>query len=133
MPGTHAEFTISAMQNSLTRVPSWLVAHWRGAALAACAIGAIATWRWSYGQDPQRAARRKQQDLKALVEKISKYASEMQAKYPSGSVVVSEEDLASKLHRTPEKVIRALRLLHREQKVEPAPLIGYWKLNIESD
>jgi hypothetical protein len=133
LPEAAAEFTISTMQNSLTRIPSWVAAHWRGAALVACAIGAVATWRWSYGQDPQRVACAKEQDLKALAEKISRYASEMQAKYPSGSVVVSEEDLAGALHRAPEKVITALRLLHSEQKVEPAPLIGYWKLNVDSD
>ena len=121
------------MHNSLTRVPSWLASHWRGAALVACAIGAVATWRWSYGQDPERAKRMQEKDVHTLAEKISRYASEMQEKYPSGSVVVSEEDLAGALHRTPEKVIRALRLLHSEQKVEPAPLMGYWKLNVESD
>jgi hypothetical protein len=121
------------MQNTLTRVPSWLAAHWRGAALAACAIGAVATWRWSYSQNPQRAAQMKEQDLKALADKISKYASEMQERFPTGSVVVSEEDLASKLHRAPAKVERALRLLHTQQKVERAPLIGYWKLKVESD
>ena len=90
-------------------------------------------WRWSYGQDPQRAAQMKEQDLKALADKISKYASEMQEKYPTGSVVVSEEDLASKLHRGPAKIEKALRLLHSQQQVERAPLIGYWKLNIESE
>ena len=71
----------------------------------------------------------KEQDLKALADKISRYASEMQEKYPSGTVVVSEEDLASKLHRTPEKIARALGLLHSQQKVERAPLSGYWRLN----
>lgn len=117
------------MQNSLTRVPGWLVAHWRGAALIACALGAAVTWRRNYGQDPERAARIQEQDRKALADKISQYASEMQEKYPTGSVVVSEEDLASKLHRAPEKIASALGLLHTQQKVERAPLSGYWKLN----
>ena len=121
------------MQNSLTRIPSWLAAHWRGAALAACGVAAIAALRWSYDKDPERAARANENYLHTLADKISKYGREMQGKYPTGSVVVSEEDLAGALHRTPEKVIRALRFLHSEQKVEPAPLMGYWKLNVESD
>ncbi len=75
----------------------------------------------------------KEQELKALAEKISKYALAMQDKYPTGSVVVSEEDLASKLHHAPGKIARALGLLHSQQKVERAPLSGYWKLNVESD
>ena len=121
------------MQNSLTRVPSWLAAHWRGAALVACGVAAIAAFRWTHDRDPERAAQMKEKDTQTLAERISKYAHDMQEKYPSGSVVVSEEDLAGALHRTPEKVTKALRLLHSEQKVEPAPLIGYWKLNVEPD
>jgi hypothetical protein len=121
------------MLNSVTRVPSWLAAHWRGVAIAACAVGAIATWRWSHDQDPERAARMKDKDTQTLAEKISKYARAMQEKYPSGSVVVSEDDLAGALHRAPERIARALGLLHSQQKVERAPLAGYWKLNVESD
>jgi hypothetical protein len=121
------------MLNSVTRVPSWLAAHWRGAALVACAAGAIATWRWSNDKDPERAARMKEKDTQTLAEKISKYACDMQEKYPSGSVVVSEDDLAGALHRAPERFARALGLLHSQQKVERAPLAGYWKLNVESD
>ena len=121
------------MQTSLTRIPSWLAAHWRGAALIVCGVAAIAAFRWSHDKDPERAAQMKEKDTQTLAEKISRYADEMQTKYPMGSVVVSEEDLAGALHRAPEKVIRALRLLHTQQRVEPAPLIGYWKLNIESD
>lgn len=117
------------MVNSVTRVPSWLAAHWRGAAVVACGIGAIATWRWSRDKDPERAARIKEKDLQSLAERICKYAHEMQAKYPTGSVVVSEDDLAGALHRAPERIARALGLLHSQQKVERARLSGYWKLN----
>jgi len=117
------------MLNSVTRVPSWLATHWRGAALVACAAGAIATWRWSRDKDPERAARIKEKDTQTLAEKISKYARDMQERYPSGSVVVSEDDLAGALHRAPERIESALGLLHSQQKVERAPLAGYWKLN----
>ena len=119
------------MQNSLTRVPSWLAAHWRGAALAACGVAAIAALRWSYDKDPERAARMQEKDLHILAEKISRYARDMQARYPNGSVVVSEDDLAGALHRAPDRIASALGLLESHQKVERAPLAGYWKLNVE--
>jgi DNA-binding GntR family transcriptional regulator len=74
-----------------------------------------------------------EKDLHSLAEKISKYALEMQTRYPTGSVVVSENDLAGALHRAPETIAKALGLLHSQQKAERAPLSGYWKLNVESD
>ena len=117
------------MLNSVTRVPSWLAAHWRGAALAACGVAAIAALRWTHDRDPERAARANEKDLHTLADKISRYARDMQARYPNGSVVVSEDDLAGALHRAPERIARALGLLHSQQKVERAPLSGYWKLN----
>lgn len=85
----------------------------------------------SHNKDPERAARMKEKDLQTLAERISKYAREMQARYPNGSVVVSEDDLAGALHRAPERIARALGLLQNQQKVERAPLAGYWKLNVE--
>ena len=121
------------MLNSITRAPSWLAAHWRGAALVACGVAAIAAIRWTHDKDPDRAARMQEKDTQTLAEKISKYAHDMQARYPNGSVVVSEEDLAGALHRAPERIAKALGLLQTQQKVERAPLAGYWKLNVESD
>ncbi len=50
----------------------------------------------------------------------------------AGSVVVSVHDLASELHRPPERIAKALGLLHGQQKAERAPLTGYRKLNVES-
>ena len=119
------------MQNSLTRVPSWFAAYWRGAALVACGVAAIAAFRWTHDRDPERAAQMKEKDTQTLAERISKYARDMQARYPNGSVVVSEDDLAGALHRAPERIARALGLLQNQQKVERAPLAGYWKLNVE--
>jgi len=121
------------MQNSLTRVPSWMAAHWRGAALVVCGVAAVATLRWTQHRDPERAAQMREKDTHTLAEKISKYARDMQTRYPNGSVVVSEEDLAGALHRAPERIARALGLLHSQQKVERAPLSGYWKLNVGAD
>ena len=116
--------------NPFTRTPSWLTEHWRGAALIACAIGAVAALRWNYDKDPERRARTQEKDLHSLAERISKYARDVQARHPSGSVVVSEDDLAGALHRAPERIATALGLLHGQQKVERAPLSGYWKLNV---
>jgi hypothetical protein len=75
----------------------------------------------------------REKDVQTLAQKISKYAGEMQRKYPTGTVVVSEDDLAGALHRAPERIAKALGLLQSQQKVERAPLSGYWKLNAESD
>ncbi len=116
--------------NPLRRTPSWLTEHWRGAALIACAIGAVASLRWNYDKDPERRMRIQEKELHSLAERISKYARDVQARYPSGSVVVSEDDLAGALHRAPERIARALGLLHSQQKIERAPLSGYWKLNV---
>ena len=121
------------MQNSLTRVPGLFATHWRGAALVACGVAAIAALRWSSNKDPERAAQMKEKDTQTLAEKISKYARDMQARYPNGRVVVSEDDLAGVLHRAPERIAKALGLLQTQQKVERAPLAGYWKLNVESE
>ena len=50
--------------------------------------------------------------------------------YPTGDVIVSERDLAEQLRKRPDAVITALNLLLNEQKVQKAPLRGYWKLNV---
>jgi hypothetical protein len=121
------------MQNSLTRVPGLFATHWRGAALVACGVAAIAALRWSSNKDPECAAQMKEKDTQTLAETISKYARDMQARYPNGRVVVSEDDLAGVLHRAPERIAKALGLLQTQQKVERAPLAGYWKLNVESE
>jgi DNA-binding GntR family transcriptional regulator len=49
--------------------------------------------------------------------------------FPTGDVVVSERDLADQLRKRPEAVATALNLLFNEQKVQRAPLRGFWKLN----
>jgi DNA-binding GntR family transcriptional regulator len=51
-------------------------------------------------------------------------------RYPTGEVVVSEADLAEQLRKRPDAVATALNLLLSEQKVQRAPLRGYWKLNV---
>jgi hypothetical protein len=48
----------------------------------------------------------------------------------SGINIVSEGDLAEQLRKRPDAVATALNLLLSEQKIQRAPLKGYWKLNV---
>ena len=116
--------------NPLTRTSPWLTDYWRGAALITCALGAVAAWHWQAGKDPARRARMQEKDLHALAEKISKYAHELQVRFPTGTVVVSVNDLAIELHRGPERISTALGVLQSQQKAERVPLSGYWKLSV---
>jgi len=117
------------MLSSIIRIPSWLAEHWRGSALTVCLAAAVFALRRGREDDEQR----QKKELEQLAEKIAHYARETHKKFPTGDVVVSEEDLAGALHRSPVKVANALHFLQNQQKVEHAPLAGYWKLNVESD
>jgi hypothetical protein len=77
----------------------------------------------------KRAERKKKNDLRLLADKISVYGNSVHRRYPTGDVIVSERDLAEQLRKRPDSVIIALNLLLNEQKVQRAPLNGYWKLN----
>lgn len=77
----------------------------------------------------ESADRRQRKELRSLADKISRYARGIHLRYPSGDVVVSVRDLAEQLGRRPDAVAKALNLLLREQKVQQAPLRGYWKLH----
>ena len=84
----------------------------------------------SDGIRAKRAERNKKKELRSLAERISSYGQGIQQRYPSGDVIVSERDLAEELRKRPDAVITALNLLLSEQKVQRAPLSGYWKLNV---
>jgi mannitol-specific phosphotransferase system IIBC component len=77
----------------------------------------------------KRAERKKKNELRLLADKISVYGRSIHQRYPTGDVIVSERDLAERLRKRPDAVIIALNLLLNEQKVQRAPLNGYWKLN----
>ena len=77
----------------------------------------------------ERAGRKKQRELSALTQTISIYARDVHQRFPTGDVVVSERDLAEQLQKRPDVVVTALNLLLNDQKVQRAPLSGYWKLN----
>ena len=76
------------------------------------------------------AERNKKKELRSLAERISSYGRTVHQRYPSGDVIVSERDLAEQLRKRPDAVGTALNLLLSEQKVQRAPLTGYWKLNV---
>ena len=78
----------------------------------------------------RRAERDKKKELRSLAERISSYAHTVHQRYPTGDVIVSERDLAQEFRKRPAVVITALNLLLSEQKVQKAPLRGYWKLNV---
>lgn len=83
----------------------------------------------SEGTKIKRAELKKQRELRRLAERISVYGRTVHQRFPTGDVVVSEQDLAEQLRKRPEAVVTALNLLLNEQKVQRAPLNGYWKLN----
>ncbi len=66
----------------------------------------------------------------SLTDKISAYGQSVHQRYPTGDVVVSERDLAEQLRKRPDAVVTALNLLLNEQRVQRAPLRGYWRLNV---
>jgi DNA-binding GntR family transcriptional regulator len=78
----------------------------------------------------KRAERNKKKELRSLAERISSYGHTVHQRYPTGDVIVSERDLAERLRKRPDAVVTALTLLLNEQKVQRAPLSGYWKLNV---
>ena len=82
------------------------------------------------GTRAKRAERNKKKELRSLAERISSYGHTVHLRYPTGDVIVSERDLAEQLRKRPDAVITALNLLLSEQKVQRAPLRGYWKLNV---
>ena len=106
--------------------PQWaLVAFASVVGIAAATVKAFE----SEESRARRAELKKQKEVRALMQKISAYARRVHQQFPTGGVVVSEGDLAEQLRKRPDAVVTALNLLLNEQKVQRAPLSGYWKLN----
>ena len=116
----------------LTSVFSSMPLHW-WVALIISALGIAAICLRALESDGVRAKRverNKKKELRSLAERISSYGQGVHQRYPSGDVIVSERDLAEQLRKRPDAVATALNLLLSEQKVQRAPLRGYWKLNV---
>ena len=102
------------------------------AAVLASAVGVVAVSVRAFESEvtkAKRLERKKQKELRALTERISVYARDVHQQFPTGDVVVNERDLAEQLRKRTDVVVIALNLLLNEQKVQRAPLSGYWKLN----
>jgi hypothetical protein len=120
------------MMNFLSDIFSLMPLRW-WVAIIAFALGITAICRRVFESDrarASRAARKSKKDLLSLTDKISAYGQTVHQRYPTGDVVVSERDLAEQLRKRPDAVVTALNLLLNEQKVQRAPLSGYWKLNV---
>ncbi|MGA7633875.1 MAG: hypothetical protein WCB11_24185 [Terriglobales bacterium] len=118
-----------------TDISSWLASQWRRGAAVAHAVRIAVTSARAIETDEIRAARAQRtreegKEVRAIADKISNYACSVHRRYPSGEVVVGENDLAAQLRKRRDKVGRALNLLLGEQKVRKASLRGYWKLNV---
>ena len=117
--------------NSLARMSSWVASHWRTTVVVGCTIGLAASCKWCLESDEvraERAAKRREREIRTLVGRISQYAHHLRERFPPGEAVVSEADLALQLRKPPELVVTALGILLGEQRAQKAPLNGYWKL-----
>ena len=118
-----------------TNISSWIASHWRIDAKIARAVRIAVASRQSIETDEtpaERAQRTKEEgnEVRAIADKISDYGRSVHRRYPSGEVVVGENDLAAQLRKRRDRVGTALNLLLGEQKVKKASLGGYWKLNV---
>jgi hypothetical protein len=120
------------MTNSLAAGFSWIALHW-WVILIICAL--VITPICIRGLESnearlERARRKQKRQLRTLANKIVSYGQNVHQRYPTGDVVVSEADLSEQLRDRSDAVVTALNLLLNEQKVQKAPLRGYWKLNV---
>jgi len=100
--------------------------------LLASALGMAAASIRAFESKETKARRtrlKNQKEVHLLAERISTYGKSVHRRFPTGDVVVSEKDLAEQLRKRQEAVATALNLLLSQQKVQRAPLNGYWKLN----
>jgi hypothetical protein len=119
------------VMRSLTNLPSAMSPLVLVAVLTS-AIGVVAVSIRAFESDEAKSNRlevKRQKEIRALTQRISTYARSVHQRFPTGDVVVSERDLAEQLRRRTDVVVTALNLLLNEQKVQRAPLDGYWKLN----
>jgi len=77
----------------------------------------------------KRLQEAEKKELRAIANRISQYAKSVRERFPNGTVVVSEEDLAAQLRKRPDYIATALNVLLKEEKVQRTPLTGYWRLN----
>jgi hypothetical protein len=119
--------------NSFTRVLLGTASHWRTGVAIAGTVGVVVMCRRCLETEKaraDRAQRTKENEIRALADRIARYGRTIHHRFPTGEVVVGENDLAAQLRKRPDIVGTALNLLLGERKVQKAPLNGYWKLNV---
>lgn len=115
-----------------TSIVSWLVSRWRIGALIVSGLAVACIYKASTETEEQRAQKAKQKrenELGRVAKQISNYARDLHKRYPSGEIVISDDDLCKQLHKPHELVASALTMLLDQKQVQRAPLAGYWKLN----
>jgi hypothetical protein len=117
-----------------TNISSWIASQWRIVTAIVHAVRIAVTSTHSIETDETHAGRaqrtqEEEKEVRAIADKISDYARSVHRRYPSGEVVVGENDLAALLGKRRDRVGTALNLLLGEQKVKKASLGGYWKLS----
>jgi hypothetical protein len=120
------------MSNLLHEILQLIRQRWWLAAFVSSALAVAATCVRifeSQATRQKRAEQKKTRALRLLVDDISSYAKRMRRQFPSGAVVVSEEDLAAQLRKRRDSIVTALNVLLKEQKVQRTQLAGFWRLN----
>ena len=115
-----------------TSIVSWLASRWRIGALIVSGLAVACIYKASTETEEQRAQKAKQRrenELSRVAKQISNYARDLHKRYPSGEIVISDDDLCKQLHKPHELVASALTMLLDQKQVQRAPLAGYWKLN----
>ncbi len=117
--------------NSFTEIVSSIPLHWWiVSSIGALTIVAVSMRAFETDRSrAKRTERKRKTELRLLAERISLYGNTVHQRYPTGDVIVSERDLAEHFRKRPDAVVTALNLLLNEQKVQRAPLNGYWRLN----
>ena len=117
---------MQSFKTLISSAPNWsLIALASALGIAAAGFRAFE----SENTKNKRTELKRQKELRSLAARISIYGQTIHQRFPTGDVVVGERDLAEELRKRPETVVTALNLLLNEQKVQRAPLSGYWKLN----
>ena len=117
---------MQSFKNLISSAPHWSVI------VLASALGIVAAGFRPFESENTKKKRtelKRQNELRSLASSIFIYGQTVHQRFPTGDVVVNERDLAEQLRKRPEIVVTALNLLLNEQKVQRAPLTGYWKLN----
>jgi hypothetical protein len=123
----------SPMTNSFAAGISWTTLHLWWFVLIACVLGIAPMCIRGLETEKarvERVRRRQEKKFRALAEKILSHGRNVHQRFPTGDAIVSEGDLAEQLRNRSDAVVTALNLLLNEQKVQRAPLNGYWKLNV---